>query len=400
MAELVSAAGRRDPHPRYAALRAHGQVVAVATGLVAVLGYAETAAALRDNTLLVQDEHSHERSYPRWREHSSLRRFTDSMLYTNPPQHTSLRRMVANVFTGRRIAGLRPVVARMTDGLADRLGVLGARNHPVDFMTEFAFRLPVAVIGVLLGVPARDQVWFREVAAETTYALEGTNPDRLARADVATDELTAYFDELIDQRRRRPAGDLLSTLLAIHEARPELFSYDELLGNLVLLLVAGFDTTTNLLGHGLRIALAMPHHAARLRADDEFAAGFVAEVLRVAPPVRATSRLASVDTELGGVPTSAGDRVVLMLAAANRDPRRYPDPDRFDPTRPDNRPLSFGGGVHLCLGAALARLEATVALPMLLRRFPDLVLAGRATIRDRLVVPGMERLPVVLNRAG
>lgn len=400
MAELVSGPGRRDPHPRYAALRAHGQVVAVEPGLVAVLGYDETARALRDITLLVQDEHSHERSYPEWRKHSSLRRFTDSMLYTNPPQHTRLRKMVASVFTGRRIAGLRPVVELMTDGLLDRLDVLGARNRPVDFMTEFAFRLPVAVIGALLGVPERDQVWFREVAAETTYALEGTNPDRLARADIATDKLTAYFDELIDRRRRQPTDDLLSTLVAIHVAEPELFSYDELLGNLVLLLVAGFDTTTNLLGHGLRIALAMPHFGAWLRTgDDEFAEGFVAEVLRMEPPVQATSRLASVDLELAGVPISAGDKVLLVLAAANRDPGRYPHPDRFDPTRPDNKPLTFGGGIHLCLGAALARLEAKVALPKLLHRFPDLTVAGRASVRDRLVVPGLERLPVVLKRA-
>lgn len=395
MAELVTEPGRRDPHPRYAALRAHGQVVPAGPGLVAVLGYPETVRALRDGTLLVQDARDRDRASPGWRAHSSLRRFTDSMLYANPPHHTRLRKMVMNVFTARRIAGMRPVVERMTDALLDRLA---ERDGPVDFMTEFAFRLPVAVIGALLGVPERDQAWFREVAAEATYALEGTNPDRLARADTATDALTGYFDEQINMRRRQPTDDLLGRLFAIHLAEPALFSYDELLGNLVLLLVAGFDTTTNLLGHGLRIALAMPHVAARLRDDgDEFAADFVTEVLRMEPPVQATSRWAAAELRLGGVPVSAGDKVLLVLAAANRDPRRYPDPDRFDPTRPDNKPLTFGGGIHLCLGATLARLEGRVALPMLLRRFPDLATAGPVAVRDRLVVPGLERLPIVLR---
>lgn len=398
LAALVAPRGRRNPHPLYETLRAYGNVIRVEDGLTAVVGYAECVRALREPNLRVQDEKSHDVLYPDWRSHSSLRGFTDSMLYTNPPDHTRLRRLVTGAFTTRRVAALRPAVERMTDRLLDRMADIGADGSQVDFMPEFAYRLPVAVIGELLGVPEDDQMWFRAVSADVTVALEGIRDlSRLERADAAMDALAAYFGDLIERRRREPAGDMLSALVQVHDEDGDRLSQDELVGNLVLLLVAGFDTTTNLLGHALRLAFEHPRCAARLREEPGFAPAYVEETLRMEPPVQATSRWAGAEIDLAGTPVAEGTKVLLLLGACNRDPERYPDPNRFDPSRPDIRPLSFGGGVHLCVGASLARMEAQIALPRLLRRFPALAPAGEAVYRDRLVVPGFDRFPVSLR---
>lgn len=395
LSALVTPEGRRDPQRWYESLRTHGGLVRVRPGLVVAVGHAECLAALREPRLLVQDARSHDRRHPGWREHSSLRGFTRSMLYANAPDHPRMRRSVMGSFTARRMLALEPAVAAMTDRLLDRMAVLGAAGRPVDFMAEFAFRLPVAVISAVLGVPERDQEWFRDVAADVTVALEGiTDLSRLERADGAMDELDLYFTDLVARRRQRPRADLLSALATDEDGT---LDHDELVGNLVLLLVAGFDTTTHLLGTALSVLLERPDLAHRLRTDEAVAPAFVEEVLRIAPPVQATSRWAGTDLELLGTPLTAGTKVLLHLGAANRDPIRFPDPDRLDLDRDDNRPLSFGGGLHMCLGATLARLEGRLALPRLLRRFPGIAAAGGAVHRDRLVVPGLVTLPVLLD---
>ncbi|GAA3038582.1 cytochrome P450 [Streptosporangium longisporum] len=398
MAALLSPDGRRDPYPRYEALRAHGDLVTVRPGLMAAVGHAVCARALREPWLQVQDAESYDRDLPGWRSHSSLRGWTGSMLYTNPPDHTRLRRLVSGAFTFRRVTALGPAIERMTGRLLDRVAELGAGGAPVDFMREFAFRLPVGVIGALLGVPEDDQGWFRAAAADVTLALEGTtDPSVLGTADKAMDELSAYFTTLIAHRRREPADDLVSDLVRVHDTDGSRLGEHELTANLVLLLSAGFDTTTHLLGHGLKLALEHPDAAARLAAEPGFAEGYVEECLRFEPPVQATTRWAVTDADLLGTRVPAGTKVVVMLAAGNRDPRRFDRPDVFDPGRPDNQPLSFGGGAHFCLGAALARLEARIALPMLLRRFPAVTAAGPADYRDRWLVRGHDTFPVTVG---
>ncbi|WP_345580993.1 cytochrome P450 [Streptomyces prasinosporus] len=400
LAALVTREGRRDPHPLYDALRAHGGLVPVRPGLMVAVGYAECSRALREPRLLVQDARSHDLHRPGWRSHSSLRGFTRSVLYTNPPDHSRMRRLMSGGFTPRSVAGLEPTIVRMTDRLLDRMAELGTGGAPVDFMAEFAYRLPVAVIGAMLGVPDDDQIWFRAAVEHVTVALEGiSRASGLAAADRAMDELSAYFAGLIDQRRRRPADDLISALVRAHERDGERFTEEELLGNLVLLLAAGFDTTTHLLGQALHLAFEHPGWAARLRDDPDCAAGYVEETLRIAPPVHATSRFADTDVDLLGTRVPAGTKVLVLLAAGNRDPGRFPDPHRFDPHRPDVQPLSFGAGAHFCLGAPLARAEARIALPRLFGRFPGLAPAGAPTHRDRLVVPGHDRLPVTVGRS-
>jgi cytochrome P450 len=398
VAALVTPAGRRNPYPLYERIREHGHLVRVKDGLSVAVGYEECARVLREPRLRVQDSASYDHVYPGWRSHSSLRGYTDSMLYRNPPDHSRMRRLVSGTFTHRRVTELRPAIAGMTGRLLDGMADLGADGSPVDFIASFASRLPIAVISALLGVPEEDQAWFRAVAADITVALEGiTNPVGLARADAAMDDLAAYFTKLIGYRRRHPADDVLGDLAGVSDADQDRLSHDELVGNLMLMLTAGFETTSFLLGHSLLLAFEHPVFAARLRDDPGFAEGYVEEVLRFEPPVQATSRWAGADVDILGTAIASGTKVVVMLAAGNRDPRRFPSPGTFDPERENIQPLSFGGGGHFCLGAPLSRMEAQIALPMLLRRFPGLAAADDPVRRDTWVGRGLDRFPVTIR---
>lgn len=216
----------------------------------------------------------------------------------------------------------------------------------------------------------------------------------LAAPDRASEELVGYFAGLVEARRRTPGDDLTSALVAMHDADPARIDRGELLANLTLLLVAGFETTTNLLGNGLAILLRSPERWAALRTDPGTVGGYVEEMLRFDSPVQLTSRWTRKPASLNGTWVGRGAEVLLLIGAANRDPRRFADPDRFEPSRPGNQPLSFCGGAHYCLGAALARLEAQVAFALLAERFPALELAGVPTRRDRLTLRGYATLPV------
>ncbi|MEU1228923.1 cytochrome P450 [Streptomyces sp. NPDC005828] len=394
---LATAAGRQDPYPFYEAIRAHGEATWLKPGRLVVVGYEECDRALRDSRLHVQDAASYDESAPGWREHSSLRAFTSSMLYSNPPDHTRLRAVAGFAFTPPRIRELRSVIEDMTDRLLDRMAGLGAGGSSVDVIAEFASRLPVAVISAMLGFPEEDQVWFRDMASTVAVSTDGFgDPAALERADRAMDEMTAYFTELVDRRRRDPRDDLVTLLTETHDGDPRRLGRDELMGTLMVLLTAGFETTSFLIGHGAMLAMEQRTFAERLRLEPDFASRYVEEILRFEPPVHVTSRWAAADTELLGAPVPAGTRLTLILAAANRDARRFADPARFDPDRPDNRPLSFGAGGHFCLGAPLARLEAAIALPRLFARFPGLAATEPPVYRDRWVVRGLDTFPVTV----
>ncbi|MQY11265.1 hypothetical protein SRB5_13800 [Streptomyces sp. RB5] len=395
---LLGPDGRADPYPLYAALHRAGPVSAVGGGTFLIGGYAAVNQVLRDPGFGLPDGPAGEPD--------ALRSLSRSILRTNPPDHGRMRSLIAQVFTPRRIALLRPRIEAAVDVLLDRLGESTADGRTVDFMDAFAYQLPVTVICELLGVPPADRHRFRRLASDLTVALElsddATRP--AGPADEAARELAAYFAPLIAGRRAEPGGDdLVSALVAARDADDGRLSDEELLANLILLLVAGFETTTDLLGNGLAILLDRPDLAAAPAAGRIAAEGFVEEVLRYDSPVQLTTRVArAAGLTVAGVPVPEGSSVALLLGAANRDPARYPDADTFDPTRTDVRPLSFGAGPHICLGNNLARLEAVTAFPRLLTRFPALTPdpTTAPVRRDRLVLRGYQRLPVRRSAGG
>ncbi|AGL19427.1 cytochrome P450 [Actinoplanes sp. N902-109] len=398
VATLLSPAAAVDPYPAYAALRSAGPVVGHG-GAWFVSGYEQADAILRDPGMRAYDSTLLDQHFDDWRDNRGVALFVDSMLRKNPPDHTRMRRLAAGVFTARRVGRLRPVIEAQVAAGLDELAA-HARDGVVDVMTRLAYPLPIAVICVLLGVPPADRADFRRLAEALTAVLEVRfGAAEAAAAHAAAKELEAYFAALIAVRRQEPQDDLVTALAAAHAADGETLTAGELMGNLALLLVAGFETTTNLIGNGVRLLLQHPAHAARLRADPGLAPGFVEEILRYDPPVQLTERFAGSDRVLAGVPVPAGGELILLLGAANRDPRRFPGPDRFDPDRPGNAPLSFGAGAHYCLGAPLARLEAQVALPALLRRFPELAAAAEPHRRDRANLRGWAAQPVALGAA-
>jgi cytochrome P450 len=392
---LSSAEGRADPYPLYAALHELGEAVEITPGVVAVTGYDAISALLRDPGFSVTGEASFDRDFPGWREHPVLVQGVDWILNLNEPRHSRIRRLIARAFTPRRVAGLEPAIARLADDLLDAMADRGADGSAVEFMHDFAYLLPVTVICELIGVPEADRAGFRPVVRDLVGIFELSDPATLPVINAAAVELLAYFTGLAAQRRAEPRDDLISDLLAVSDADDGRLTDAELLHNLTLLLVAGFETTTNLLGNGLQVVLSDPAAGAAVRSGSVPPAAFVEEVLRFDSPVQYTSRV-GYETKIGDVAVRTDAEVLALIGAGNRDPRRFSHPGAFDPLRPDAGSLSFGGGAHFCIGAALARLEGTVAFPRLLRRFPQLAAADEPARRERLLLRGFETLPVTV----
>jgi len=391
--ELTRTVGRADPYPRYARLREISPLVRAPDGALVVTRYGECSALTRDSRLghMAPDMLAFF-GYPDWAEHPSLRLLFTSILLLNPPDHTRLRRLVSGTFTARRVQALRPAITAMVDDLLDELNGAGSAGG-VDFVGAFAFPLPVNVIGELLGVPAPDRAQFQGLVRDWTQVLEVVNGEVLRAADPAAATIREYLAGLAAERRREPGDDLLSALVATGDAGDQL-TEDELLTMAALLFAAGFETTTNLLGNGLVALLRNPDQLAALRERPDLAVPAVEELLRYDSPVQIVSRIALQPVAMAGVDLEAGERVVAYLGAGNRDPQRFPEAERLVLDRRDNAPLSFGGGIHYCLGAPLARLEAQVALPALVRRFPALALDGEPERRDSLSIRGYTRLPI------
>jgi cytochrome P450 len=317
-----------------------------------------------------------------------------SMLIIDPPDHTRVRGLVSKAFTPRHVARLRGHIQSICD---DLLAAAEGRGR-MDVMTDLAAHLPAIVIAELLGVPPEDRLRFKDWSTDLISVVGHPDPtNAMTRFERGLDGLLSYLRDIIAARRREPRDDLISGMIAAQEERDALTDA-ELLATSNLLLVAGHETTTNLIGNGLLALLRHPEATAFLRANPDRVPDAVEEMLRYDSPVQATVRVVSVPVELGGQTLPPRSLVVAMIGAANRDPAVFTDPDRFDPTRTDNRHLSFGFGPHFCLGAPLARLEGEVVFRTLLARYPRLRLESEdLRHRPNFVLRGLLSLPIVLE---
>jgi len=313
------------------------------------------------------------------------------MLMLNPPDHTRLRTLVTKAFTPRVVENLRPRIQEIVDALLDKVQNFGE----MDIIADLSYPLPVIVIAGMLGVPVADRDKFKTWTTDLARTLDPIlSPEVLDAGDVAAVSFYDYFKALVAKRRRDPQEDLLSAFIAAEEQGDRL-TEDELIATAVLLLGAGHETTMNLIGNGLLALFRHPEQMAKLKADPSLIQNAIEECLRFDGPVQMTARTALEDIEIEGKTITKGQQAVIVLAAANRDPAQFVDPDTFDITRKDNPHIAFSHGIHYCLGAPLARVEAQIALNTLLRRMPNLRLHTEdLEWRETVTLRGLKALPV------
>ena len=319
---------------------------------------------------------------------------TPSMLSLDPPDHRRLRALVSKAFTPRAVNALEPHIRSLMNGLLDGIDDLSG----FDLMEAVARPLPVIAIAEMLGVPPEDRPRFRGWSDRRARILEPTiGAEERADAVLAGDDLGAYFAPLVEERRAEPRDDILSGL-ALAEEEGDRLDEEETIALLRLLLVAGNETTVNLIGNGMLALLRHPEQLQRLRDDPALIPSAVEELLRYDSPVQLDLRRIVEDGEVGGVPVKRGEDIVVLIGGANRDPERFEDPDGLDVGREGNSQISFGRGVHACIGAPLARLEARIAIEALLERFSSIRLAGPPPrFRPSIVLRGLETLPVAAS---
>jgi len=411
VALLTTPAGRRDPYPHYARIRAQLPVFRSSLGTWVVPRYAECQQVLRVPHFAKGsgDDGLARTRMARWgipaeeaAEFAAFFARRQSMLTLDPPDHTRLRGLVARAFTPHTVEALRPAATALCDELLDDLAEAAGGGETVDVMHELAFPFPVTVIGELLGVPVADRSQFQSLVRSATSILEPTSSlDDLRSARIARVAMEGYFEALIAERRRAPRPDLLSELIAVSDGTDRL-SQDEVVATAILLFAAGFETTTNLIGNGLLALLRHPDQLGRLRSSAAERGAMqraVEELLRWDSPVQLDSRVASGDVVVAGQTISAGESVMTLIGSANRDPRRFHAPEVLDIGRDDGPPMSFGSGIHHCLGAALARMEGQVCFGRLLARFGQLELRDDGVFRDAITLRGLVHLRVGLQAA-
>lgn len=377
-ARLQLAEGRRDPYAIYAEVRQRGDVVPTPVIGFQTASHRVCREVLRDRQFGVQTAETVARGDGRM-----------SLLELDPPDHTRLRRLAAPAFTPRALAGSRTRIESVVNGLLDAL----PNEGPFDLVSGLASPLPISVITDLLGVPTANSPAFARYGATIGSALAGPQSvAHVVRLIEADRQLDKVMTQVFDHRRREPGDDLVSRLLASEgdQLRPE-----ELRPLCMLLLLAGFETTVNLIGNTVLALLDRPDQWQAVVNDPTLAAKAIEETLRWDAPVQRTLRAPNTDVELAGVPIPKGSAVILLLAGANRDPGAFEDPDRYDLHRTGGAEhLGFSAGIHYCLGAPLARLEATIALEKLVQRFPRLQRAGRLRRRHGTVIRGPAELVV------
>jgi len=379
-----------DPYPTYHRLRTGDPVHHSPLGFWVLTRYDDVVAALRDPRLAKEAI----ASFVAARFGAPVPAMGLSMLDRDPPDHTRLRGLVSKAFTPRVVEGLRPRIQQIVDDLIDSVATRGS----MDLIEEFAYPIPVAVICEMLGVPVEDHERFKGWSLDVARGLDliwlGPDSEVGRRSVTARQALAEYFRGLIAQRRAAPRSDMLSGLIAAEEAGDKLNEV-ELLATCVLLLIAGHETTVNLIGNGMLALLRHRDQLQRLQREPGLIGTAVEELLRFDGPVQRTARIPSEDVTIGGQTIAKGEMVMPFIGAADRDPAQFPDPDRLDIGRADNRHIAFGWGIHFCLGAPLARLEGQIAIGTLLRRLPKVSLATETPeYRQSLTLRGLKALPV------
>ncbi|EGX59250.1 cytochrome P450 [Streptomyces zinciresistens K42] len=397
-ARLRTAEGQADPFPFYAQLRAMGPVVAAPWGGLLITGFDTCDRILRSREWLEPDQRWRAKQGPRTRWNApSSQEMSNTLPALNAPDHTRIRR-AAGTFGRAALERVGRTVSRTTDELLDSL-CEQLREGEADFVPTVSEELPVAAIGEWLGLPTADRVRLRELTHEQVFTQELLpTASQLARSDAATAELRTYFMELVRQRRRRPGDDPVSLWIHTFDAlEPDQDAADRAVYFLALfVLLAALETTSTLLSTMALRLLEQPLHWDLLSADPALVPAFVEETLRHDPPTHVISRVAAADTVVEGVEVAKDAMVHLMVGAAHRDPARHPDPDRFDPERAKPDHLAFSNGIHYCLGAPLARLEAQTLLHHMVSRLPRLTLARRPSWAPRVAFRRLENLDVAL----
>jgi len=385
----------RDPYPHYERLRTSDPMHVTAHGAFLASRHAEVSLVLRDKRFGKDFVDRTIRRYgPKIMEEPIFRSMSHWMLQQDPPDHTRLRGLVVKAFTARRVEDMRPRIQEVVDRTIDDVI---ARGH-MDLIEDFAFRLPVTIICDMLGIPEEHREVFYKSSRDGGRILDPVplTPAEIAEANMGHAMAKMYFEQLFELRRRNPGDDLTTQLVQAEEDGSRLTN-EELIANIILLFGAGHETTVNLIGNGLLALHRNPDQLALLKANPSLISNAIEEFLRYDSSVQMTGRVALEEIEdLGGKRIPKGESVLCLLGSANRDPAVYSDrPDRLDITRPNVKPLSFGGGIHFCLGAQLARIEAEIAISALLRRIPDLRLddAENPQWRPTFVLRGLKQLP-------
>jgi len=390
--------GRADPYRYYAQMRETTPLSRTALGPLLIHGYEDCLAVLRDPRLgRGMNALSGPLTAYMGGEQAMAGMFFElsahNMLLADPPDHTRLRQLVSRSFTPRHMEALRPAIDRMVDELLEAM----TGRDEVEFMSEFALPLPMAVIGELVGVPVEDRVGLQPYVRAAATAIEPILSEEEALAALAAYEyLGNYFDALLDERRRQPREDLLSGLAQARE-KDDRLSNEEVCSTAILLFAAGFETTTNLLGNGLLALLRHPDQLTRWRQQPDLAPTAVDELLRWDSPVQLNMRSALEPADVRGEPIEVGEEIIVLQGAANHDPARFDDAETLDLCRTDNSPLSFGWGIHHCLGAGLARMEGQIAFNALLARFGSIELrTDEPQWRHSFTLRGLLDLPLEL----
>ncbi|HET7072659.1 MAG TPA: cytochrome P450 [Mycobacterium sp.] len=395
--QLLDPANRADPYRLCAQFRDLGPIRLPEANLAVFSAYRDCDEVLRHPSSSSDNMHS---TVAKRQIESGLvppRQVPPSFLFLDPPDHTRLRKLVSKAFAPKVVNALKPDIAALVDELLDAI----AEKGQFDVVEDFAHPLPVAVICRLLGVPLDDESRFSHASALLAQALDpfstitGLPPEVMNERMQAAMWLREYFHGLIDRRRSQPGDDLLSGLIAVEESGDQLTEL-EIVSTCILLLIAGHETTVNLIGNAMLAMLSHPEQWAALGANTDRAPAVIEETLRYDPPVQLVGRVAAADMTIGDIEVPTGDVMLLLIAAAQRDPAEFDWPDAFDPDRGTLRHLGFGRGAHYCLGAPLARLEAVVALSAVTARIPDARLYGEPRYKPNVTLRGLSELTVTV----